>query len=433
MFRNRKINVLKNLANLQFALVLLLVIEFLISLGTFIEQNQSVNFYKENYPELYPMFGFLTWKIIIFLNWDKIYRSWSFFLVLFLFGSSLVACTFTTQIPSIKAFKSWKFLTRKLMQSEVLVTEILNLGTLNSFAFNVNIRHYHLFFQSQRGYAYAGLLGRIAPIFVHFSIIAALFSFTLGLFVEYFAQESLPRGELGHIQNILDSGTGSYVSQNVAYRVNNFWITYTQNSKADQFYSDLSLFDSKGNEFSRKILFVNEPFVFENIFIYQTDWELFGLKLHVKEGQDFQISLKRVNEGTNQFWLGFIPLDQGRQTIVLKNLRGDFVVYDEMGILNNEVRIGYFIYDNRNFQVLVLDLISSSGLQLKSDVSVNSVYFSFFFLIVSVYVSFVAYSQIWCVESGIYVQLVGVANRSVLFFQDDFRKIVKRSRIHGNQ
>ena len=179
------------------------------------------------------------------------YKSWSFFLVLFLFGSSLVACMFTTQIPSIKAFKSWKFLTRKLMQSEVLVTEILNLGTLNSFAFNVNIRHYHLFFQSQRGYAYAGLLGRIAPIFVHFSIITALFSFTLGLFIKYFAQESLPRGELGHIQNILNSGTRSYVSQNVAYRVNNFWITYTQNSKADQCYSDLSLFDAKGNEFSR--------------------------------------------------------------------------------------------------------------------------------------------------------------------------------------
>lgn len=79
MFRNRKIKFFKNLANLQFALFLLLVIELLISVGTLIEQNQSVNFYKENYPELYPMFGFLTWKLILFLNWDKIYKSWFFF------------------------------------------------------------------------------------------------------------------------------------------------------------------------------------------------------------------------------------------------------------------------------------------------------------------------------------------------------------------
>ena len=119
------------------------------------------------------------------------------------------------------------------------------------------------FVQSQIGYAYyPGLLDRLAPILVHFSIITALFSFTLRLFIKYFTQESFPRGELGHIQNILNSGTRSYVFQNIVYRVNNFWITYTQNSKADQFYSDLSLFDSKGNEFSRKILFVNEPFVF---------------------------------------------------------------------------------------------------------------------------------------------------------------------------
>jgi cytochrome c biogenesis protein len=433
MFRNRKIKFLKNLANLQFALVLLLGIELLISVGTLIEQNQSVNFYKENYPELYPMFGFLTWKLILFLNWDKIYKSWFFFFVLFIFGSSLLACTFTTQIPSIKTFKNWKFLTKKLLSSEVLVTEILNLGTLSTFAFNVNVQHYHLFLQTKKGYAYSGLLSRIAPIFVHFSIIAALLSFTLGLFVEYFSQESLPRGELGHIQNLLDSGTTSYVTQNVAYRINNFWITYTQNSKEDQFYSDLSLFDSQGNEFNRKILFVNEPFVFENIFIYQTDWDLFGLKLDVKGDQNFQIPLKRVNGGTNQFWLGFIPLDKGRQTIVIKNLRGDFVVYDEMGLLNKESIIGHSVYNNTNFQVQVLDLISSSGLQLKSDASVNSVYFSFFFLITSVYVSFVAYSQIWCIESGIYLKLVGLANRSMLFFQDDFRKIIKRSRKNGTQ
>ena len=67
------------------------------------------------------------------------YKSWSFFLVLFLFGSSLVACMFTTQIPSSKTFKNWKSLTKKLLQSEVLVTEILNLGPINYFAFNVNI------------------------------------------------------------------------------------------------------------------------------------------------------------------------------------------------------------------------------------------------------------------------------------------------------
>ena len=60
MFRNQNRNALKNVANLQFALVLLFVIKFLISFDAFREQNQSVNFYKNNYSKCYPTIGFLT-------------------------------------------------------------------------------------------------------------------------------------------------------------------------------------------------------------------------------------------------------------------------------------------------------------------------------------------------------------------------------------
>ena len=44
---NRK-KFLKNLANLQLAIVLLFTIGFVIALGTIIEQDQSLTFYKEN-------------------------------------------------------------------------------------------------------------------------------------------------------------------------------------------------------------------------------------------------------------------------------------------------------------------------------------------------------------------------------------------------
>ena len=104
---NRK-KFLKNLANLQLAIVLLFTIGFVIAIGTIIEQDQSLTFYKENYPENAPLFGFLTWKLINFLDLDKIYTTWWFVILLTLFGSSLLACTFTTQLPSIKNFKIWK-------------------------------------------------------------------------------------------------------------------------------------------------------------------------------------------------------------------------------------------------------------------------------------------------------------------------------------
>ena len=67
---NRK-KLFKKLASLQLAIGLLLTIGLVIAIGTIIEQDQNLNFYKENYSELRPVFGFLTWKIITFLSLDN--------------------------------------------------------------------------------------------------------------------------------------------------------------------------------------------------------------------------------------------------------------------------------------------------------------------------------------------------------------------------
>ena len=126
---------LKNLANLQFAIGLLFTIGLIIALGTIIEQDQSLTFYKENYPETNPLFGFLTWKIIISLNLDKIYTAWWFLLILLLFAGSLLSCTFTTQLPSIKTFKLWKFNNQVSQYQNLSINDTLNFGVSNTIAY----------------------------------------------------------------------------------------------------------------------------------------------------------------------------------------------------------------------------------------------------------------------------------------------------------
>ena len=64
MYSLNKTKFFKKLANLQFAIGLLFTIGIMIAIGTIIEQDQGLNFYKENYPEINPLFGFLNWKII---------------------------------------------------------------------------------------------------------------------------------------------------------------------------------------------------------------------------------------------------------------------------------------------------------------------------------------------------------------------------------
>ena len=96
---------------------------------------------------------------------------------------------------------------------------------------------------------------------------------------------------LNLIQNLLKFGNTSYVPQLFSWRVNDFWITYTKEIKTNQFYSDLSLLNNQGFEIKRKTIFVNEPFIYKNVTLYQTDWDILGLKVKLDKDTIIQIPL----------------------------------------------------------------------------------------------------------------------------------------------
>ena len=54
------------------------------------------------------------------------------------------------------------------------------------------------------------------------------------------------------------------------------------------------------------------------------------------------------------------------------------------------------------------------------------VYFSFFLLMLSVYVSFISYSQIWQSEALNRLIVGGKSNRAVLYFQEELKRIVQK-------
>ena len=59
---------LKLLADLRFAITILLIIAFISIIGTIIEQDQSIEIYKLNYPLTNKLFGILSWDLIIQLG-----------------------------------------------------------------------------------------------------------------------------------------------------------------------------------------------------------------------------------------------------------------------------------------------------------------------------------------------------------------------------
>lgn len=421
--------ILKKLSNLQFAINLLFVIGIVIAVGTIIEQDQDISFYQTNYPENPKLFGFIDWKLLIFFNLDHIYTSYWFIALLVLFAASLLSCTLTVQFPVLRRLRRWKFSTE--MQRSGRIEKTIPNSRINSLNFNLYSSNYIIFRQGHKNYAYSGLLGRFGPIVVHASIILLLIGSIIGNFSGYIAQEFVPRGEIFHSQNFVKIGNFSSLPQNFAWRVNDFWIKYNETLTTNQYYSDLSLLDSRGNEIKRKTVFVNEPFIAQGVTVYQTDWDITGLKFRINNENLKQLPFKKIKKFDQKFWFGSVILDNSgsnNQTfsILCKDLSGIFYLYNSNGDLLREFKLGQTINLNTNTTIEVYEILSNTGLQIKTDPGIDMIYLSFFLLILSTYISFISYSQVWGLEKNSQVAVVGLSNRAVLFFQSQFKNLLTK-------
>lgn len=70
--------------------------------ATFIEQGEPLEFYSNKFPEESPILGIFTWKWIVYPGFDHMWTSPVFLGLLVLLASSLMACSYTTQIPLVK-------------------------------------------------------------------------------------------------------------------------------------------------------------------------------------------------------------------------------------------------------------------------------------------------------------------------------------------
>lgn len=420
-----KQKIFRLIADLRFSIFILLLISFFSIAGTIIEQDQSIENYKINYPLTNPVFGILTWDLIIKFGLDHVYKTWWFFVLIFLFGSSLIFCTFLQQLPSLKIARRCQFFRTTQQFYRLKISTILNSLSFNKIVLRIKNKEYSIFQQKNIIYCYKGLSGRIAPILVHFSMILILLGTIIGSLFGFKAQEIIPKTESFHIQNVLSNGQLTTIP-NVSARINDFWITYTKNKTVSQFYSDISILSNKGNEIDRKTISVNYPLIYKGVYYYQTDWNLIGLRFQNLNNEYIEWPLTNIASNSNKIWLSYISnnnlLDKGIIAIV-DNLEGYCSIYDETGKFLGNLELN----ESGNFgQTMTLsEIISSTGLQIKKDTGIPIIYSGFFFLMISTLVSYITYSQIWIIQKDREIFIGGTTNRAAFDFELDFFKFIK--------
>jgi cytochrome c biogenesis protein len=413
------------LADLRFSIFILLLISFCSIAGTVIEQDQPIEIYKINYPLINPVFGFLSWDRILQFGLDHVYKTWWFLTLIFLFGCSLTLCSFLQQLPSLKIARRCQFFRTTSPFYRLKISTILNNFSFNKILSRIKEQQYSVFQQKNMAYCYKGLVGRIAPIVVHFSMIFSLFGTIVGSLFGCKALEIVPKTENFHIQNILTNGPSSIIPKTSA-RINDFWITYTKTKTISQFYSDISILDPQGNETTRKTIYVNYPLIYNGVYYYQTDWNLIGLRFQNSSDQIIEYPLINIFGNQDKVWLTWISnnqLSKDGVIVIIDNLEGYCSIYNNTGQFLGNLELNETV--NFKQPITLLEIISSTGLQIKTDPGIPLIYLGFFFLMISTLISYITYSQIWMIQKNQQIFIGGNTNRAVFEFELEFFKFVK--------
>ncbi|MFB2936355.1 cytochrome c biogenesis protein [Aerosakkonemataceae cyanobacterium BLCC-F154] len=426
------------LADLRLAILLLLAIALFSISGTVIEQGQSVAFYQSNYPEHPALFGFLTWKVILIIGLDHVYRTWWFLSLLILFGSSLTACTFTRQFPALKAARNWKFYQQPRQFEKLALSAELETSSLNSLLPELQKRSYLIFQEGNSLYARKGIAGRIGPIIVHASMLIILAGSIWGGITGFVAQEMIPSGQTFQVRNIVDAGPlgAAQVPRNWGVKVNRFWIDYTPEGGIDQFYSDLSVVDKQGKEVDRQTIYVNKPLRYQGVTFYQTDWGISAVKFQFNNSPVFQLPMAQLDtNGKGRIWGTWIPtkpdLSEG-VSLITKDLQGTLLIYDVTGKLVSTVRTGMTAEVN-GVKLKILEVIGSTGLQIKADPGIPIVYAGFGLLMLGVIMSYISHSQIWALETDGKLYFGGRTNRAQVAFEREIIEVLQQLKTSSSQ
>ncbi|NJL52602.1 MAG: cytochrome c biogenesis protein [Hydrococcus sp. SU_1_0] len=417
------------IANLKLAIVLLLAIAVVSISGTIIEQAETLSFYQENYPESPALYGFLTWKVILAWGLNHAYSTWWYLSLLILFGASLTACTFTRQLPALKAARKWKYYQKPQQFEKLALSAELEQGSLKSLIPLLKQQNYQVWQQDNALYARKGIIGRIGPIIVHAGMLIVLAGGMWGIFTGFFAQEMVASGDTFKIKNIIELGPfgANQLPSDWSVKVNRFWIDYTENGDIDQFYSDLSVVSDRGEELKRETIHVNKPLRYDGITFYQTNWSIAAAQVQLNNSPIFQLPVAKLDTlGAGNIWGTWIPTKPDMSTgvsMLIKDLQGTALIYNQQGDLTSAIRLGQSV-DIDGIKVKLIDIIGSTGLQIKADPGVPIVYTGFALLMIGVVMSYFSHSQIWALEQDRNFYFGAKTNRAQVSFEREMLGVI---------
>ncbi|GAU31687.1 hypothetical protein TSUD_63210, partial [Trifolium subterraneum] len=285
-------------------------------------------------------------------------------------------------------------------------------------------------------YAFRGLAGRLAPVGVHIALLLIMGGGTLSASGSFRGSVTVPQGLNFVVGDVL--GPTGFLSIptdafNTEVHVNRFSMDYFESGEVSQFRTDLSLLNMDGKEVMRKTISVNDPLRYDGITIYQTDWSISALQILKDNEGPYNLAMAPLKiNGDKKLYGTFLPVgdinspDVKGISMLARDLQS-IVLYDKEGKFAGVRRPNSKLPINIDgSEIVIVDAIGSSGLDLKTDPGVPVVYAGFGALMLTTCISYLSHSQIWALQDGTTVVIGGKTNRAKLEFPDEMNLLLDK-------
>ncbi len=307
-------------SSVKLAIFLLIFITIASILGTLIPQHRSPAEYLDRYGDIA--------NILIRLEFTKLYQSWWFISLLFLFAVNILICTLTRLSPKLKKAFQPKFETEKkrLLPLKINTNFKKNQNlekTLSDVKQRLSSKHYRVKTAPSENrmllLAQKRILGLFGSDIVHLGLIIIIIGGIISGFGGFRTNLTISEGE-----------TIPVPQANFELRLDKFVTEYHPNGSVRDWKSTLSVLES-GSEVLSKTIEVNHPLSHKGFVFYQSsvgwDWKNPTLEIWAKKKND-PAFLKKFELGVGEK----APLGEENIEITVLNFVPDFIIGE-----NNEI------------------------------------------------------------------------------------------------
>lgn len=263
----------KFMISFKFAIILFIIIATYSIIGTVLPQGAVPEFYLERYHT----FG----NLIVLLQFNRVYSSLIFRLLLFLFLINLIGCTIKILPSQISRLNKNFFLsptqnTENLWNDEINIKDFKKLLKKKGF----NIEENEIGFRAAKH-----RIGAIGASVTHLGIVIII----LGSFIgNIYSHE-------GYV-NLLPGESTTLTDYGFTLKVDDFYLGFREDGSTEQYYSDLKIVEN-GQEVKAKKIWVNNPLNYKGLNFYQSSFGwMSNLIIKDKEGNTLDNKSLRNNE-----------------------------------------------------------------------------------------------------------------------------------------